>query len=79
MGWVRDVGGLDSRSRRDLEVHVGSGRINGGVVFRISVDMGRASGDYGRNGVSGGTAEPRIIEIRRYGESGRGFVVSAFE
>ena len=37
MGWVRDVGGIDSRSRRDLEVHVGSGRINGGVVFRISV------------------------------------------
>ena len=47
MGWVRDVGGVDSRSRRDLEVHVGSGRINGGVVFRISVGMGRDSGDYG--------------------------------
>ena len=44
MGWVRvrGVGGVDSRSRRDLEVHVGSG-----VVFRISVGMGRASGDYG--------------------------------
>ena len=26
MDWVRDVGGFDSRSRRDLEVHVGSGR-----------------------------------------------------
>ena len=79
MGWVRDVGGIDSRSRRDLEVHVGSGRINGGVLFRISVGMGRASGNYGYNGVRGGTGEPWIVKTRRYGESGRGFVVSAFQ
>ena len=47
MGWVRDVGGLDSRSRRDLAVHVGIGRIDGEVVFRMSVGMGCSSGVHG--------------------------------
>ena len=45
----------------------------------MSVGMGRERCVHGRNTVKDGSGEPQIVEIRGDGESGRGFVVSAFE
>ena len=41
--------------------------------------MGRGRCVHGRNTVEYGSGEPQIVEIRGDGESGRVFVVSAFE
>ena len=73
------VAGVDNRSRCDLAVHVRSGRIIGEGSFRISVGMGRSKCADGRNMAGDGSGEPQMVEIRSDGESGRGFVVSAFE
>ena len=45
----------------------------------MSVGMGRGRCVHGRNTVEYGSGEPQIVEIHGDGESGRGFVLSAFE
>ena len=76
---VGGVGGVDNGSRRDLAVHVRNGRINSEGAFRIPVGMGCGKSVHGRNMAGDSSGEPQIVEIRGYGESGRVFVVSAFE
>ena len=73
------VGGVNNGSRRDLAVHVRNGRINSEGAFRIPVGMGCGKSVHGRNMAGDSSGEPQIVEIRGYGESGRVFVVSAFE
>ena len=76
---VGGVDGVDNTSRRDLAVHVRNGRINSEGAFRIPVGMGRWKSVHGRNMAGVSSEEPQIVEICGYGESGRGFVISAFE
>ena len=77
---VWGVGGVDNGSRRDLAVHVRNGRIkNSEGAFRIPVGMGCRKSVHGWNMAGDSSGEPQIVEIRGCGESGRVFVVSAFE